>query len=107
MAFFELRQYRMRPGQRDAWVKLMEEEIVPFQIAKGMVITSMFVGEEDRDLFVWMRRFESEEERERLYEAVYQSDRWKNEIAPRVGELIDREQIKVTRLEPTAKSVQR
>ena len=23
MAFFELRQYRMRPGQRDAWVKHM------------------------------------------------------------------------------------
>ena len=42
MAFFELRQYRMRPGQRDAWVKLMEEEIVPFQISKGMVISAMF-----------------------------------------------------------------
>ena len=38
MAFFELRQYRLRPGQREAWLKFMEEEIVPFQISKGMVI---------------------------------------------------------------------
>lgn len=107
MAFFELRQYRMRPGQRDAWVKMMEEEIIPFQVSKGMVISGSFVGEEDKDLYVWLRRFESEEERERLYEAVYQSDHWKNEIAPRVGELIDREQIKVTRIEATPKSVLR
>ena len=107
MAFFELRQYRMRPGQRDAWLKLMEEEIVPFQISKGMVIAGMFTGEEDKDLFVWLRRFESEEERERLYEAVYQHDTWKNDIGPRVGDLIDREQIKVTRIEATSKSVLR
>jgi NIPSNAP len=107
MAFYELRQYRMRPGQRDAWVKLMEEEIVPFQTSKGMVIAAMFCGEEDKDLFVWLRRFESEEEREQLYDAVYQSDTWKNDIGPRVGDLIDREQIKVTRLEATAKSVLR
>ena len=107
MAFFELRQYRMRPGQRDAWLKIMEEEIVPFQISKGMVIAGMFFGEEDTDLFVWLRRFESEEERERLYEAVYQDDAWKNDIGPRVGDLIDREQIKVTRIEATPKSVLR
>jgi hypothetical protein len=97
----------MRPGQRDAWVKLMEEEIVPFQTSKGMVIAAMFCGEEDKDLFVWLRRFESEEDRERLYDAVYQSDTWKNDIGPRVGDLIDREQIKVTRLEATSKSVLR
>jgi NIPSNAP len=105
MAFYELRQYRMRPGQRDAWLKIMEEEVVPFQTSKGMVISGMFVGEEDKDLFVWLRRFESEEERERLYDAVYQHDTWKNDIGPRVGELIDREQIKVTRIEATPRSV--
>ena len=107
MAFFELRQYRMRPGQRDAWLKLMDEELVPFQMSKGMVIAAMFCGEEDKDLFVWLRRFESEEEREVLYEAVYQSDTWKNDLGPRVLDLIDVEQIKVTRLEATPKSVLR
>ena len=107
MAFFELRQYRLRPGQREAWIKFMEEEIVPFQVSKGMVISGMFLGEADKDLFVWLRRFESEEERERLYEAVYQSETWKTKFNDRVGELIDREQIKVTRIEATPKSVLR
>ncbi|ETX03349.1 MAG: hypothetical protein ETSY2_33750, partial [Candidatus Entotheonella gemina] len=43
--FYELRQYRMRPGQRDNWVKCMEDEIIPFQVSKGMVIMGSFVGE--------------------------------------------------------------
>ena len=102
---FELRQYRTRPGRREAWVKFMEEVIIPFQVSKGMVIVGSFTGEEEDDLYVWIRRFESEEHRERLYKDVYESDHWKNEISPSIPELIDREQIKVTRMEATPKSV--
>ena len=105
MAFFELRQYRIRPGQRDAWAKLMDEELVPFQTSKGMVVSGMWTGEEDKDLFVWLRRFEDEAEREALYDAVYQSDTWKDDLGPRVTDMIYVEQIKVTRLEATPKSV--
>jgi len=36
---------------------------------------------------------------------VYQSEYWKNEIAPRVPTMIDREQAKVTRLVATPHSV--
>jgi hypothetical protein len=103
--FFELRQYRTKEGKREAWVKMMEEEIMPFQISKGMVVVGSFVGQEEEDLYVWIRRFESEEQRERLYESVYESDHWKNDLAPRVGELLYREKIVVTRLEATPKSV--
>jgi hypothetical protein len=71
----------------------------------GMVILGSFVGEEDESVYVWIRRFESEPERKRLYDLVYQSDYWKSEIAPRVPTLIDREQIKVTRLLATPHSV--
>lgn len=103
--FFELRQYRTKPGQRDSWVKLMEEEIIPFQIAKGMVVVGSFVGQQEEDLYVWIRRFENEEERERLYQAVYESDYWQNELSPRVGDMLFRDRIQVTRLEATPKSV--
>jgi hypothetical protein len=103
--FFELRQYRMRPGQRENWVKCMEEEIIPFQVSKGMVILGSFVGQEEEDLYVWIRRFESEEDRKRLYKAVYESDYWKNEIAPRVPGMLDRDATKVTRIIATSKSV--
>jgi hypothetical protein len=102
---FELRQYHVRPGQQAAWVKCMEEEIVPFQVKMGMVILGSFVGEQDDSVYVWLRRFESEQERERLYEAVYQSDYWKTEIAPRIPDLLDREQMRVTRLVATPRSV--
>jgi hypothetical protein len=104
MAFYELRQYKILPGKMNEWLRLMEEEIIPFQVSKGMVITSSFRGEQDDSVYIWMRRFESEEQRERLYEAVYQSDRWKNEISPQVSELMDRSAIQVTRLVPTSKS---
>ena len=97
----ELRQYHIRPGQQANWVKCMEEEIIPFQVANGMVITGSYRGEKDDSVYVWTRRFESEEERERLYKAVYESDHWKNIISPKVGELIDRSQIKVQRIVPT------
>ncbi len=103
--FFELRQYRTLPGQREAWVKFMEEVVIPFQISKGMVVVGSFVGQEEDDLYVWIRRFESEEERIRLYQAVYETDYWKNEIAPRVGQMLDRSRTVVTRLEATPKSV--
>ena len=98
--FFELRQYGTQPGQRDNWVKYMEEIIIPFQVSKGMVIVGSFVGEQEQDLYVWIRRFESEIERERLYEAVYQSDEWLNNIAPKIPEMLVRDKTVVTRIEP-------
>lgn len=83
----------------------MEEVIIPFQVSKGMVVSGSFVGEEEDDLYVWIRRFDSEEERERLYEAVYESDTWKNDISDKVGAMLDRDKTIVTRIEPTPKSV--
>ena len=104
MAFYELRQYHVRPGKMAEWVRIMEEEIIPFQVSKGMVITASFSGETDESVYVWMRRFESESERERLYKAVYDSEFWKSKIAPRVPDCLDREKIRVTRIVPTPHS---
>ena len=104
MAFYELRQYKVRPGKMDEWLKVMEEEIIPFQVSKGMVITGSYRGEEDDSVYVWMRRFNSEKEREQLYEAVYQSDYWKNDMSPRIPDMLDREAMVITRIVPTPKS---
>ena len=102
--FFELRQYRTQPGQRDNWVRFMEEVIIPFQTEQGMEIVGSFVGQEEDDLFVWIRRFASEADRERQYAAVYQSDHWKTEIAPKIPEMLDRPRMVVTRIEATPRS---
>jgi hypothetical protein len=103
--FFELREYRIKPRHRAKWVQFMEEKIIPFQIAQGMVVVGSFIGQQEEDLYVWIRRFASEEERQTLYARVYESDYWKDEIAPLVGDMLDREKIRVTRLEATPKSV--
>ena len=105
--FYELRQYRSKPGQREALARYMEEVIIPFQVGKGMVVTGSFTGETEDDLYVWIRRFENEAEREALYEAVYQCDEWKNEIGPKIGAMLDRDRMVVTRLEPMPKSILR
>ena len=55
-----------------------------------MVVTGSYRGEEDDSVYIWMRRFESEEQREQLYKAVYESDEWKKTIGPLIPDLIDR-----------------
>ena len=107
MAFYELRHYRVLPGKMDEWVRFMEQVIIPFQVARGMVICGSFRGESDDQTYIWLRRFDSEKQREQLYEAVYGSDEWKNDFSPRVEGLIDRSTIDVKRLVATAKSALR
>ena len=103
--FSELRECRTKPGQRENWVGFMEEQIIPLRSWKGMVIVGSFVGQKEDDLYIWIRRFESGAERKRLYEAIYESDTWKNENAPKIPEMMDREKIVVRRIEATPKSV--
>jgi NIPSNAP len=100
--FFELRQYRMHPGKRDEWVKIMEERIIPGQTAKGAVIVGSFVATAEDDLYIWIRRFESEEQFKAFSSAYYGSDEWKNELQPKAKEMIA--STLITRIEATPQS---
>ena len=103
--FFELRTYKIYPGKMEEWISFMEKIIIPFQISKGMVINGSFTVEGDNKTYIWMRRFNSKADKEKLYTEVYESDKWKNEIAPIVAKLIDREAIRVVNLKSTRLSV--
>lgn len=83
----------------------MEEKIIPFHVSKGIVVVGSFTSPEKEDLYVWIRRFESEEERARYAKEVAESDYWKKEILPQIDEMMDRSVMQVTRLEATPKSV--
>ena len=52
--FFELRQYNIKSGQRENWIQLMEEEILPFQLSKGMVVVGSFVSENPEEDGYWI-----------------------------------------------------
>ena len=101
--FFELRDYPILSGKRAAFIKWMDEVVIPYQLSKGMIILGTFVDEEN-DRYIWIRRFESENEREALYEATYRNDYWRKEISPQVDNYIDRDNIKVTILKATLRS---
>ncbi len=121
-AFFELRVYQISPGKMDEWVSYMEKTIMPFQVEKGMVIHGSFVmdsydqfalengervmnSEEKGNTYVWIRRFESQEEKVNLYKDVYESKEWLENIAPTVAKLVDRNSILVQNLSSTPLSV--
>jgi hypothetical protein len=102
---FELRQYRIKDNQREQWVKFIESTIIPFQQSKGMVVVGSFIAPEEPDLYVWIRRFASEEERKAQYAAVYESEHWQNKIKPEIDRMLDRPKMVVTMLQATPKSV--
>ena len=100
----ELREYRIRKGMRDAWVRLMDETIIPFQRRMGMRVEGSFVARDDPDLYIWIRSFADEAERKRLYDAVYGSPHWREKIRPAMGDMLIREEKRELLMTPTAAS---
>lgn len=105
--FFELRQYRIKNGKRDKWVKFMEETLIPYQVSKGVAVMGSFVAQEEEDLYVWIRRWESKEALKQLQKENAENEYWQNEIVPKIDEMIDKQRMQITFLEPTPKSVMR
>ena len=122
--FLELRIYKVNSGKMKEWLTLMEEVIIPFQVSKGMVIHGSFTetsydvfslkngsrkmdSHKNRDIYVWIRRFENIDHKDKLYKEVYESKEWINDIGPKVAKLIDRNSISIHNLNPTDLSIMR
>ena len=120
--FFELRIYQVFPEKMTEWLELMENTIIPFQVSKGMVIHGSFTENsfdrfhlsngkremetiENRNLYIWIRRFKNLDHKNKLYKMVYESDEWIKNIAPIVETLINRNTIAVHNISPTALSI--
>lgn len=98
---YELRQYWAQPGCRDELVELMTTRILPYQIEAGVDVVATFVAADDPDAYVWIRRWSSEADFERVTAAVYGGDEWLNDLQPAVRRLMARERTTVTMLTPT------
>lgn len=101
---YELRQYWAQPGRRDELVDLMESRILPMQIAGGVDLVASFVADDDPEGYVWIRRWESDEQRTRISDGIYSSAEWTDDLRPAVRALMDPDRTVVSMLRPTQMS---
>ena len=72
----ELREYTLKPGQRDVLIELFEREFVETQEATGMRLVGQFRDVERPDRFVWVRGFADMRSRAESLQAFYGGPVW-------------------------------
>src|SRR5689334_12820867 len=93
----ELRQYTLRPGQRDVLIDLFDREFVESQEADGMAIVGQFRDLDDPDRFTWIRGFASMPARARRLAAFYGGPVWKANSAAANATMIDSDNVLLLR----------
>jgi hypothetical protein len=93
----ELRQYTLRPGQRDTLVDLFDQELVEPQEATGMAVLGQFRDLENPDRFVWLRGFPSMEERAPSLQAFYGGPTWRQHGPAANATMIDSDDVLLLR----------
>lgn len=84
--FLEIRTYRLKPGTRDEFVRVMREEAVPLLAEFGLRVVDCgpsLVDEDGHEEAYLIRSFASLEERDAQEEAFYSSRAWHE--GPREG----------------------
>jgi hypothetical protein len=76
----EIRSYRIAPGRRAEFLEFFKTRSIPALQSHGMKVVGPFVDLENPNKFVWLRCFPSLEERDRMKDAFYEGDLWKNEL---------------------------
>jgi hypothetical protein len=85
----ELRQYTLRPGQRDVLIELFDREFVETQEADGMAILGQFRDLDRPDRFVWLRGFADISTRAAALTAFYTGPAWKAHAAAANATMVD------------------
>jgi hypothetical protein len=89
MMIVEVRSYRIKPGLRGEFVKLFETRAIPAQRSHGMQILGPLLDLENPNKFVFLRSFPSLDERDRMKDAFYEGELWKNELESIAMPMID------------------
>lgn len=85
----EVRSYRIKPGHRAEFIKLFESRAIPALRDYGMQVVGPMLDVENPNKFVFLRSFPSLEERERMKDAFYGSELWRNELEKLAMPLLD------------------
>jgi hypothetical protein len=93
VSIVELRQYTLKPGQRDVLIELFEREFVESQEAEGMDIIGTFRDAGDPDRFVWLRGFPDMNARARSLAAFYGGPVWKRHREAANATMVDSDNV--------------
>lgn len=72
----ELRQYALKPGQRDTLIDLFDRRFIESQESADMTIVGQFRDRQRPDRFVWIRGFPDMASRHRALERFYTGPVW-------------------------------
>src|SRR5262249_13559813 len=75
-AVLELRQYTLKPDQRNTLVNLFDRHFIESQEAAGMTVVGQFRDRGRSDRFVWLRGFSDMESRRTALAAFYEGPVW-------------------------------
>jgi hypothetical protein len=99
-AIVELRQYTLRPGQREALIDLFDREFVETQEAVGMTVIGQFRDLDRPDTFVWLRGFSDMPARAASLTAFYDGAIWRAHAEEANRTMIDSDDVLL--LEPAS-----
>jgi hypothetical protein len=85
----ELRQYTLKPGQRDVLIDLFDRHFVESQEAAGMTIVGQFRDRRRPDRFVWIRGFPAMANRHHALERFYGGPVWAAHRAAANATMVD------------------
>jgi hypothetical protein len=98
----EIRRYTIVPGRREEFVTWFETEAARAMRAVGIRILGSFVSVDDPNVFVYLRGFADEEERDRLTRAFRDSDIWTGRLRKQAQELEMGYDVEVVRSTPAS-----
>ncbi len=94
-AVLELRQYTLKPGQRDALIELFDRHFIESQEAVGMTIVGQFRDRRRADRFVWIRGFSDMEARHAALEQFYGGPVWAEHKAAANTTMLDVDDVRL------------
>ena len=85
----EIRQYRIKPGQRARFARFLHDRTLAAQLECGMAMYGPFDDLDDADTLTWFRGFPDAVERDRRKNDFYQSALWLNDLQDEAFSMID------------------
>jgi NIPSNAP len=86
----EMRTYKIKPGLRAEFLKILESKALPEHKKIGMKIVGPFLSVEDNNTFFWMRAFPDLKSRARMRDEFYEGKLWKEELEHKLMPILEK-----------------